>query len=477
MKQFIKDRRRHLPVLFVFVGLVLFINLFSTTDFRLLSVMVNLRLELGYRPQTQISLPPIGEITATTHWLPVRLRLELRSIDLALLRGVVFSPAPSAEEVWDAIRQDAQRMVSLFALKLLALGSLGAVFLLYLADIRNPKQIMWGAVLGALTVLFVLGTLYFSYDPTGFERLEYKGIIEAAPWALNLAWQALDQVEELGERVQTLARDLYTVLQDLETLGPLGLVNADILALHVSDIHNNPVAYNFAKQVIDSFPVDFVMDTGDITDWGTALEAEITARIGELEIPYLFVSGNHDSPDVLARLSTIENAVVISQEEQIVLGLTIAGTGDLVADSYLATPASYSELDAYAAELNRYWSNVEPVPDIFMVHNHRLAEGLTPGLFPLVVYGHTHLWSVQEEGGTVYSNAGTTGAAGIRGFQGREPLPYSLSLLYFILDEEGGFVLQAIDGVHVTGLGTSFSLQRTFVEHGRNHDENVELLP
>ena len=115
MKQFIKDRRRHLPVLFVFVGLVLFINLFSTTDFRLLSVMVNLRLELGYRPQTQISLPPIGEITATTHWLPVRLRLELRSIDLALLRGVV-SLLLQAEEVWDAIRQDAQRMVSLFAL-------------------------------------------------------------------------------------------------------------------------------------------------------------------------------------------------------------------------------------------------------------------------------------------------------------------------------------------------------------------------
>ena len=57
--------------------------------------------------------------------------------------------------------------------ELLALGSLGAVFLLYLADIRNPKQIMW-VPYWALTVLFVLGTLYFSYDPTGFERLEYK---------------------------------------------------------------------------------------------------------------------------------------------------------------------------------------------------------------------------------------------------------------------------------------------------------------
>jgi len=179
----------------------------------------------------------------------------------------------------------------------------------------------------------------------------------------------------------------------------------------------------------------------------------------------------------LRKVSAIPNAIVISGEEQSISGLTIAGTGDLVADSYLATPASVLESDAYAEELNRMWGEVENRPDVFMVHNHRVAEGLRPGLFPVVVYGHTHLWGVKEIGETVYSNAGTTGAAGIRGFQGKEPLPYSLSLLYFALDEEGHFALQAIDGVHVTGLGTSFSLQRTFVEHGRNREGDVEILP
>ncbi|HBG02201.1 MAG TPA: hypothetical protein DDW87_11600 [Firmicutes bacterium] len=477
MQQFIKDRRKHLPVLFVFVGLILFINLFSATKFRLLSVLVILRLDLGYPPQTQIILPPVGQIGAPTHWLPVRLSLELRSVDLALLRGVVFSPAMNTEEMLEAIRADALRILALFALKLVALGSLGAVFLLYLTGTRNFRHVLWGGVVGALTVILLVSTLYLTYDPAGFQRLEYEGMIEAAPWVLSLVWETLDQVGELGERVQTLARNLYSVLQDLETLGPLGLVQADLLALHVSDIHNNPVAYSFSKQVIDSFPVDFVMDTGDITDWGTALEAEITGRISELKIPYLFVSGNHDSPDVLRKVSTIPNAIVISGEEQSISGLTIAGTGDLVADSYLATPASVLESDAYAEELNRMWGEVENRPDVFMVHNHRVAEGLRPGLFPVVVYGHTHLWGVKEIGETVYSNAGTTGAAGIRGFQGKEPLPYSLSLLYFALDEEGHFALQAIDGVHVTGLGTSFSLQRTFVEHGRNREGDVEILP
>ena len=316
-----------------------------------------------------------------------------------------------------------------------------------------------------------------TYDLQAFERLEYEGMIEAAPWALNLAWQTLGRVEELGDRVQTLASNLYSMLQQLENLGPLGLVQADVLALHVSDIHNNPVAYQFAKQVIDSFPVDFVMDTGDLTDWGTALEAEVTSRIEEMRVPYLFVSGNHESPEVLKRLEAIPNCMIINGEEKTILGLRIVGIGDLAANRYLPTTASLGELAALVEELNIRWAQVENRPDIFMVHNHRVAEGLEPGLFPVVLYGHSHLWGLKQLDDTVYINAGTTGAAGIRGLQSKEPLPYSLSLLYFSVQEEGERpVLQAVDGVHVTGLGMSFSLQRTFLEYGRNSSQDVEVI-
>lgn len=474
MGQFTKNRRRHLPVLFVFIGLILFVNLFSATDYQLMSVMVNLKVDFGYPAQTRIVLPPVGQIGAPTHWLPVRLSLELRSVDLALLETFVFSPSINSPALLDGIREGAFRILFLFALKIVALGAAGSIFLSYLAGARKSKTLIWGGVSGALVVVFLVIMLYFTYDLSGFERLEYEGMIEAAPWVLNLAWDAFGQVEELGERVQVLASNLYSLLREVENLGPLGLVQAEVLVLHVSDIHNNPVAYNFAKQVVNSFPVDFVMDTGDLTDWGTALEVEITNRIAELQLPYLFVSGNHDSPDVLRKLATIANAVLITEEEQTIRGLRIAGVGDPVAYSYLATPASLSELEAYANELNAKWSEVENRPDIFMVHNHRVAEALEPGLFSVVAYGHTHLWGLKERGDTVYSNAGTTGAAGIRGFQGREPLPYSLSLLYFNRDEEGSLRLQAVDGVHVTGLGTSFSLQRTFI-HGRNSEDDVEI--
>lgn len=474
MQQFTKDRRRHIPVLFVILGLFVFINLFSATDYQLLSVIVNVQVHLGYPAQTRIVLPPVGQIGAPTHWLPIRLSLELRSVDLALLKTLVFSPSVNSDYVIEQMQASAQQILLFFAAKLVGLGIAGSVFFLYLSGTRKLRSLLRGGLSGAVVVLFLIFLLYGTYDMKGFERLEYEGMIEAAPWVLNLAWEAFGQVEELGERVQVLASNLYSLLQQVENLGPLGLVQADVLVLHVSDIHNNPVAYNFAKQVVNSFPVDFIMDTGDITDWGTALEVEIMSRITELKLPYLFVTGNHDSPEVLRRLSTISNAVLITLEEQTIQGLRIAGTGDLVADTYLATPASPAELETYAQELNATWAQVENRPDIFMVHNHRVAEALEPDLFPVVAYGHTHLWGLHERGSTVYSNAGTTGAAGIRGFQGREPLPYSLSLLYFSRDEEQHLRLEAVDGVHVTGLGTSFSLHRTFI-HSRNSDKDVEL--
>ncbi|NLJ80669.1 MAG: hypothetical protein GX335_06575 [Firmicutes bacterium] len=471
-----KDRRKHLPVLFVFLGAVLFVNLFSSTNYHSFSLGFNLELKLGYQGYTRLVLPPIGEIRAKTHWFPARLSAELKSVDLGLLRKTVFV-APESNQVLQKVLEDiAWKALILFGTKLVLLGAGGALFGLWLSGRRKVKQFLWAAGAGLVLILVVAAGIFWSYDLDAFENPEYEGIIEAAPWVLNMVWEALDRVEELGERIQVLAQNLYSALNSLENLGPLGFPDADLVVLHVSDIHNNPIAYDFAKQVIESFPVNFVLDTGDLTDWGTALEAEITTRIKALNLPYLFTSGNHDSPEVLERLAQIPNAVIVEGREQILNGLRIVGMGDLVADRYLPEPAPLGELKAKAVEINEKWSQIESRPHIFMIHNHRIAKAIEPGLFPVVVYGHTHILEMQQIDSTVYINAGTTGAAGIRGFQSKEPLPYSLSLLYFVYDEEGVPVLIAVDGVHVAGLGLSFSLQRTFIRPRRNPDNGVEIL-
>ena len=181
MRQFTKDRRRHLPVLFVFLGLILFVNLFSAIDYQLLSVMVNLKMEIGYPAQTRIVLPPVGQLSASTHWMPVRLSLELKSVDLALLETIVFSPSVNSPALLDGIREGAFRILLLFVLRLVGLGAAGSVFLLYLAGTKRPRKLILGGVSGALVVVLLVIILYSTYDLSGFERLEYQGMIEAAP--------------------------------------------------------------------------------------------------------------------------------------------------------------------------------------------------------------------------------------------------------------------------------------------------------
>src|SRR5699024_12605402 len=73
---------------------------------------------------------------------------------------------------------------------------------------------------------------------------------------------------------------------------PVGLDRDNVITvLHVSDIHDNPQAYDVIEQLHTQFAIDAVIDTGDIVSWGTPLENELLRRIGTLDIPYVYVRG------------------------------------------------------------------------------------------------------------------------------------------------------------------------------------------
>ncbi|MGI6148344.1 MAG: metallophosphoesterase family protein [Limnochordia bacterium] len=468
------SRRKYLPALSVVLGALVCASLFSESSYEAAAFVVELDASLGTRGLTRFVLPPVGSISAATHPLPIQLTITLQSIDLAILRTIVFSESDTIQAVIDSVPEWTAAIVLRYVVRLVVLGALGAAIGAWLAGLRRPRALALGVLSGALVVGLVIALTYATFDQDAFANPEYNGIIEAAPWMFELVQDSLDRVEELGKQIQTVAGNLYAVFANLENVGQISLGRVDLLVLHVSDIHNNPVAYDFARQVIGSFPVDLVIDTGDLTDWGTELEAEITSRISELNVPYVFATGNHDSPDVVARLRQTANVVLVEDGEEEIMGLRIVGLGDPAAQRYSPQPAGLDELHALAQAVNEKWAQVENRPDIFMVHNHRIAGQIEPGLFPVVLCGHSHALEVTERSGTFYINAGTTGAAGIRGFQSREPLPYSLALLHYARNALGKLELVAVDGVHVSGFGSGFSLQRTFTPVGRIRRSDVE---
>jgi hypothetical protein len=111
-------------------------------------------------------------------------------------------------------------------------------------------------------------------------------------------------------------------------------------------------------------------------------------------------------------------------------------------------------------------------PDIVLVHNPKMGAELT-GRVPVLLAGHTHTLAVRKEGQTVYINAGSSGAAGVRGFQSREDVPYTVALLHFQSETAGtpkgpGYRLEAVDTITVSSRSGGFALQRILASPKRN---------
>lgn len=97
------------------------------------------------------------------------------------------------------------------------------------------------------------------------------------------------------------------------------------------------------------------------------------------------------------------------------------------------------------------------------------------GKVPVVLNGHDHRLSVREAEGTTWIDAGTSGAAGIRGLEERKEVPYSMVLLYFARNAEG-YRLRTIDTLEVRGRSAGFTLNRILVGDGGNPKGSGEPL-
>lgn len=435
-------RRRWLPLLTATLGSLLLVHLFGRMPVEISGFLLEVGVRLDTSPKTRLFIPPVGEIRAATHWALVSLEVVLWNIDMETVRRLTFwnsvaevaRGGPSSLALVESVFSQAVKGIALRLLGLtVALGFLGgSLGSLLGGSPRTLRRWMGGGVLGLILTLSLLLPAYVTYDPAAFERAEYQGIIEAAPWMIQAVRESVGQVEALGTQLQTVAGNLYALFHRLDQLEALGLPPADLVVLHVSDLHNSPAGLDFVDEVARRFNADFIIDTGDITDWGTHLEAELIQRIRELERPYLVVPGNHESPLVLERLRQTPNVRLLEDELVSVMGLRIFGFAD--PNAYQESPRHLTPQQA-AALSETITQQVQALPpgsvDIIAVHNHRVARRLPEGLAQAVLFGHDHRLAVDASRRPVLINAGTTGAAGIRGLQGPDPVPYSLAILYF----------------------------------------------
>ncbi|HET8615201.1 MAG TPA: metallophosphoesterase [Actinomycetales bacterium] len=439
-----------------------------------LAVQVKVRPSL--HPGVVVRLPPAGSVRFDTHQSPIAVQALIESVDLDEARRVVARPdalQQLQEQAPDDIKGAVVRSLGwTFGCALLGSGLLVGIAARGWRGIAAGMSVTMGvgAVLAGATAL--------SFDGEQLAEPQFTGLLSSAPYVQQ-------RTENLAEQLENYRSGLSDFVQSVTTLYALGdrLPGFDpdtgagvTTVLHISDLHLNPLGYDLTQRLVTQFKVDAIVDSGDLSTWGSEVEQGFVTRIGTFGVPYVFVRGNHDSEGIAEAVAKQKNAVVLDDDVRTIDGLTIAGIadprntpaegeGDTIGKDAVA--ASVAKL---ADRIRRYdlVHREQPV-QIAVVHDPTRLDAIL-GSVPLVLSGHLHKRSVREEKGTRVMVEGSTGGAGLTsaGFERLtegKPVPLEATLLYFAKSGDRAGQLVAYDDVTVGGLGlTSVSIDRTTVK-------------
>jgi predicted MPP superfamily phosphohydrolase len=290
-------------------------------------------------------------------------------------------------------------------------------------------------------------------DKGSIAEPRFEGLLVSAPAVVGSARSVISnfaQYEAELAKIVTNVTELYQAASSLPTFAP---DESMIRLLHVSDLHLNPSAWGVLRSVVRQYAIDVVVDTGDFTDRGLAVEGQQYARqIPTLGVPYVWIRGNHDSGAVQTAVAQQSNAIVLDDGSVAeVAGLRFVGTGDPRFTPDRSEGRRDDELLAREdAALARAVRAQNPAPDVALVHDPTMALRLD-GLVPLILAGHVHERSVERlEDGTRLMVQGSTGGAGLRGLEGEEPKALQMSVLYV---DRTNRRLQAWDEITLGGIG------------------------
>ena len=430
------------------------------------------RVQLGAgfgRGVTEIGLPPFGHLTADTHLAPLRLTATLVDVSIPQLTRDVAREG--VDEVARRVQRDANSRLGPYFLRLVGVALAGTALVSLLVFQSRWRQILAALAIAILAVGGSELLAWRTYNASALLSPKYSGTIAIAPQIIGPAQTALDRIDRFRAELTRIVDGAAAVYGSIQT-SPLTPGN-EIRVLHISDIHLSPLGLSFAREVANAFHVDFVIDTGDLTSFGTPAENLITSSIPGFARPYVFVRGNHDSLTLQQEMAKEPNAIVLDGGAQTVDGLTIYGLGDPVFTPNKQAALDDQQIAARVEEAGaRVLQDVEALPtppDLVAVHDDRMAAAVA-GRVPLVISGHFHQPSARADLGTVFLRVGSTGGAGATVFTQQGGIPLSAEILYFTRSDPPKLI--AYDLIEQSPQSGSFTVKRYLIE-----DEFGTLVP
>jgi hypothetical protein len=438
-----------------------------------------LRVSPSINGESAVHIPPLGSLHFDSHDGPTRLTLQLGALDQARTQAMIDEP-DGVTRMTETVVDDVIDGVIRLGFGGMGAGVLGAMVLAALVY-RNVRRVAWAGGLALAILITSLGAGAATFRLNAIEEPRYEGLLVNAPALVGDVQRIADEWERYAQQLQGMIANislLYTTVSTLPVFEPDDELTR---VLHVADLHLNPNAWPIIRTVAEQYDVDFIIDSGDIVDWGTGQESAYVAGISQMPVPYVYVRGNHDSEAVTqAAVAAQPNAIVLDGDIVTIAGLTVAGIGD---PRFTPDQRTDPFLDDPDITRQRVIDSGAELADIIRRHPHPVhiaavhdpfAALMLDGVVPYVLAGHAHERRVgpvvePEENGdaeagpadTLLMVQGSTGGAGLRGLQGEHPQPLALSVLYFNDAQQ----LVAYDDISVGGHGLSeVSLQRHLVD-------------
>ena len=402
--------------------------------------------------ETQVAVPPLGQLQLDTHDSPVRLEVGITQLRTDAARTIATDPT-ALRGLGADVDGDLRAGVRELLLRTVVVTVLGAAALGLLV-FRRLRRTLAAAASGLGALLILAGLTVVTADDRALSEPRFTGLLASAPGAVGDVRDILANIDAYGLQLGRLVvnvTELYTVTSGLQTFVP---DDGTLRVLHISDLHLNPTAYDIVESVVEQFRVDIVVDTGDSTDLGTPAETRYLDGIARLDVPYVWIRGNHDSRIVQDAVARQPNATVLDGPEVVeVGGVRFLGQGDprFIRDAQTRGQAPPEVLELVGEQLREAHDDAEDKPHLVLTHDPASAGPLLGGP-PVVLAGHTHERRSETSEGTTLLVQGSTGGAGLRALRGEEPTPVTLSVLYLDPDDKQ---LQAYDDITLGGIGSS----------------------
>jgi predicted MPP superfamily phosphohydrolase len=423
-------------------------------------------VEVDVRPGTggtSIELPPLGTVTANTHFGPADINVRLLSVDIDKAAGAADANTRNAivDSLPDVLRTAVIHHLAYTVMFAAALGTLFAAA----ARRRNLRRCV-GASLSAIACVAATTVWTASlYDTGAFTKPKFTGLLSEAPETWRRVNTAIGHLSTLRGRLDAVASQIDALWSVPENM------DADqyTTILHVSDIHLNPVGVSLTAELADRFGVDAVIDTGDVTSFGLPFEADLYTSFLQQGVDYYVVFGNHDSQDNRNALSKVLRP--LDRRVETINGVTVLGYNDptFTAKGDVDTAANERATDNARRHLGELCA--EHRPDVVVVHNPNLADAAN-SCAPLVIAGHLHEpQHYITSGGVRVSVSGSTGAGGVG--QLAEENRYEAELLRF--EQDGTLV--AVDVISLDPSDGQFEIERVPVSSFDLSPPNVDADP